>query len=180
MRIQVLEPVIGAYAPDLIIVSAGFDAVLGDPLGGMDLSPELYGHLTERMARLAKGKLVLALEGGYNLRMTAECARQCMQVGKACKGCRSIPAFVAGHRRTGPFGPGIQAIHRMCRCCLGASLPRWTRRGSLPRTQSTSWQRWRLHMRGTGLFWTASQLRRASAKPGGSTCWASRLQPACR
>ncbi len=82
--IQVLEPVIGAYAPDLIIVSAGFDAVIGDPLGGMDLSPELYGHLTERMARLAKGKLVLALEGGYNLRMTAECARQCMQVGRAC------------------------------------------------------------------------------------------------
>ena len=79
-----LEPVIGAYAPDLIIVSAGFDAVIGDPLGGMDLSPELYGHLTERMARLAKGKLVLALEGGYNLRMTAECARQCMQVGRAC------------------------------------------------------------------------------------------------
>ena len=77
---QVLEPVIAAYAPDLIIVSAGFDAVIGDPLGGMNLSPELFGHLTERMARLAKGKLVLALEGGYNLRMTAECARHCMQV----------------------------------------------------------------------------------------------------
>ncbi|CAL5221680.1 g3914 [Coccomyxa viridis] len=76
----VLEPIIGAYAPDLIIVSAGFDAVVGDPLGGMSLSPELFGHLTERMARLARGKLVLALEGGYNLRMTAECARHCMQV----------------------------------------------------------------------------------------------------
>ena len=61
---QVLEPVIAAYAPDLIIVSAGYDAVMGDPLGGMALSPELYGHLTERMARLAQGKLVLALEGG--------------------------------------------------------------------------------------------------------------------
>ena len=77
---QVLEPVIAAYAPDLTIVSAGFDAVVGDPLGGMSLSPELFGHLTERMARLARGRLVLALEGGYNLRMTAECARQCMQV----------------------------------------------------------------------------------------------------
>ena len=75
-----LEPIISAYAPDLIIVSAGFDAVVGDPLGGMSLSPELFGHLTERMARLARGKLVLALEGGYNLRMTADSARQCMQV----------------------------------------------------------------------------------------------------
>lgn len=71
---------IAAYAPDLIIVSAGYDAVVGDPLGGMNLSPELYGHLTDRMARLAKGKLVLALEGGYNLQKTAECARDCMQV----------------------------------------------------------------------------------------------------
>jgi len=72
--------VIAAYAPDLIIVSAGYDAVIGDPLGGMNLSPELYGHLTDRMARLAKGKLVLALEGGYNLQKTAECAQDCMQV----------------------------------------------------------------------------------------------------
>ncbi len=54
--------------------------MIGDPLGGMNLSPELYGHLTDRMARLAKGKLVLALEGGYNLQKTAECARDCMQV----------------------------------------------------------------------------------------------------
>lgn len=74
---------IAAYAPDLIIVSAGYDAVVGDPLGGMNLSPELYGHLTDRMARLAKGKLVLALEGGYNLQKTAQCAQECMQVSKS-------------------------------------------------------------------------------------------------
>jgi histone deacetylase 6 len=76
---QVLEPVIAAYAPDLVIVSAGFDAVVGDPLGGMCLSPELYGHLTARLIRLAP-KLVLALEGGYNLRQTAECAVECTKV----------------------------------------------------------------------------------------------------
>ena len=91
---QVLEPVIAAYAPDLVIVSAGFDAVVGDPLGGMNLSPELFGHLTERMARLAKGKLVLVLEGGYNLRMTAECARQCMQV-RARASHISVVSFVS-------------------------------------------------------------------------------------
>ena len=52
----------------------------GDPLGGMNLTPELYGHLTQRLARLAEGKLVLALEGGYNLRQTAECAAECAKV----------------------------------------------------------------------------------------------------
>ncbi len=34
-----------SFAPDLIIVSAGFDAVQGDPLGGMNLSPQVYGHM---------------------------------------------------------------------------------------------------------------------------------------
>ena len=38
---QVLEPVIGSFAPDLIIVSAGYDAVQGDPLGGMNLTPQV-------------------------------------------------------------------------------------------------------------------------------------------
>ncbi|CAL8468789.1 g8330 [Coccomyxa elongata] len=77
----VLEPIIGAFAPDLIIVSAGYDAVQGDPLGGMNLTPQVYGHMTERLARLAAGgRLVLALEGGYNLRMTAECGAECVKV----------------------------------------------------------------------------------------------------
>lgn len=96
--VQILEPVIAAYAPDLIIVSAGYDAVAGDPLGGMNLSPELYGHLTERLARLAAGnKLVLALEGGYNLRMTAECARQCMQVSSASQALRCASSLQHSH-----------------------------------------------------------------------------------
>lgn len=42
---QVLEPVMRSFAPDLIIVSAGFDAVQGDPLGGMNLTPQVYGHM---------------------------------------------------------------------------------------------------------------------------------------
>ena len=76
-----LEPVIRAYAPELIIVSAGFDAVQGDPLGGMNLTPQVFGHMTDRLSHLAGGgKLVLALEGGYNLRMTAECGAECVKV----------------------------------------------------------------------------------------------------
>lgn len=44
------------------------------------MSPECYAHMTERLLRYAGGKVVLALEGGYNLRLTAECAQQCMRV----------------------------------------------------------------------------------------------------
>jgi acetoin utilization deacetylase AcuC-like enzyme len=82
---QVLEPVIAAYAPDLIIVSAGYDAVMGDPLGGMALSPELYGHLTERMARLARGKLALALEGLVHPCLRISCLlTACLAAVTAC------------------------------------------------------------------------------------------------
>lgn len=42
-RAQVIEPYIRELAPDLIIVSAGFDAAEGDLLGGMRLSPACYG-----------------------------------------------------------------------------------------------------------------------------------------
>ena len=42
---QVIEPYIRELAPDLIIVSAGFDAAKGDLLGGMRLSPACYGAL---------------------------------------------------------------------------------------------------------------------------------------
>jgi acetoin utilization deacetylase AcuC-like enzyme len=54
------------WAPDLVIVSAGFDAMLGDPLGGFTLEPEHYAELTRRLReRLAPAPIVGLLEGGY-------------------------------------------------------------------------------------------------------------------
>ena len=112
---QVLEPVIGAFAPDLILVSAGYDAVQGDPLGGMSLTPELYGHLTARLIRLAaRGRLALALEGGYNLRQTAECAAECAKVRSVALAatCSSVrhgswdPAFHSPAARASCYMPG--------------------------------------------------------------------------
>jgi acetoin utilization deacetylase AcuC-like enzyme len=54
------------WAPDLLIVSAGFDAMLGDPLGGFTLEPGHYADLTRRMReRLPRVPIVGLLEGGY-------------------------------------------------------------------------------------------------------------------
>jgi acetoin utilization deacetylase AcuC-like enzyme len=54
------------WQPDLIVVSAGFDAMRGDPLGGFTLEPEHYAELTARLRTLAPGAaLVGVLEGGY-------------------------------------------------------------------------------------------------------------------
>lgn len=60
-----------SYEPDLILVSAGFDAHRGDPLGGMELSSECFGMLTAEIKTLADnlcgGRVVFVLEGGYDL-----------------------------------------------------------------------------------------------------------------
>jgi acetoin utilization deacetylase AcuC-like enzyme len=54
------------WSPDLVLISAGFDAMRGDPLGGFTLEPEHYADLTRRLReRLAGVPIVGMLEGGY-------------------------------------------------------------------------------------------------------------------
>jgi acetoin utilization deacetylase AcuC-like enzyme len=54
------------WAPDAVLVSAGFDAMAGDPLGGFTLEPEHYSDLSRRLReRLPKVPIVGMLEGGY-------------------------------------------------------------------------------------------------------------------
>jgi acetoin utilization deacetylase AcuC-like enzyme len=54
------------WEPDLILVSAGFDAMTGDPLGGFTLEPRHYAELTRRLReRFPGAPIVGLLEGGY-------------------------------------------------------------------------------------------------------------------
>ena len=54
------------WDPDLVLVSAGFDAMTGDPLGGFTLEPEHYADLTRRLReRFPRTPIVGLLEGGY-------------------------------------------------------------------------------------------------------------------
>jgi acetoin utilization deacetylase AcuC-like enzyme len=54
------------WEPDLVLVSAGFDAMIGDPLGGFTLEPEHYADLTRRLReRFPRAPIVGMLEGGY-------------------------------------------------------------------------------------------------------------------
>lgn len=68
---RVLAPVADEFRPEFIIVSAGFDAHKDDPLGGMELTEEGYGLMTQLLMELsdrhAHSRLLLVLEGGYNL-----------------------------------------------------------------------------------------------------------------
>jgi acetoin utilization deacetylase AcuC-like enzyme len=64
-------PALHAFQPEMIFISAGFDAHREDDIGGMGLVEADYAWITEQMmevARLyAKGRIVSCLEGGYNL-----------------------------------------------------------------------------------------------------------------
>ena len=54
------------WMPDIVLISAGFDAMLGDPLGGFTLEPDHYADLTWRLRdRLPEAPIVGMLEGGY-------------------------------------------------------------------------------------------------------------------
>ncbi len=59
------------WKPDLVLVSAGFDAHADDPLAGLEWQADDFGWLTERLCALADdlcgGRVVSALEGGYDL-----------------------------------------------------------------------------------------------------------------
>ncbi|XP_034252879.1 histone deacetylase 6 isoform X1 [Thrips palmi] len=74
---QIVLPIAYQFNPELVLVSAGFDAAVGDPLGGCKVSPECYGHLTHWLKALAGGRVVLCLEGGYNLNSISYAMTMC-------------------------------------------------------------------------------------------------------
>ncbi|KAI9244363.1 hypothetical protein BDA99DRAFT_529154 [Phascolomyces articulosus] len=77
---QVVMPIAMEFAPSLVIVSAGFDAAEGDHIGECHVTPAGYGQMTHMLKSLANGRIVLALEGGYNLDSIAKSAHACMSV----------------------------------------------------------------------------------------------------
>jgi acetoin utilization deacetylase AcuC-like enzyme len=68
---EVVIPVLRQFAPDLLIVSAGFDAHERDPLGGMRVTTPAFGAMTRELKQVADeccgGRIVAAVEGGYDL-----------------------------------------------------------------------------------------------------------------
>ncbi|KAE8447296.1 hypothetical protein EG329_010854 [Mollisiaceae sp. DMI_Dod_QoI] len=80
---QLVMPIAREYDPDLVIISAGFDAAAGDELGGCFVSPACYSHMTHMLMSLANGKVAVCLEGGYNLRAIS---RSALAVAKTLMG----------------------------------------------------------------------------------------------
>lgn len=91
---EVLEPVAEAYKPELVLVSAGFDPHEGDPLANMRVSPDgfaaMCGVVRSIAERWAGGRLVLTLEGGYDLKALGRSARVSAEIL-----CGAAPPVIA-------------------------------------------------------------------------------------
>jgi acetoin utilization deacetylase AcuC-like enzyme len=76
-------PIVRQFGPELILVSAGFDAHMDDPLGGMQLTTSYFGRLMAAIAAVAdeccRGRLVAVTEGGYDLKALAGSLRVCLE-----------------------------------------------------------------------------------------------------
>jgi acetoin utilization deacetylase AcuC-like enzyme len=121
---DLVVPALEAYRPELLMVSAGFDAHERDPLGGMRMTAAGFGRVTARLLdaaeRLCEGRVVFVTEGGYDLPALVECletviglasGRTSMDLSAPPKGDtrrgQATAAAVAGiHRAFDPLGPG--------------------------------------------------------------------------
>ncbi|XP_021038368.1 histone deacetylase 7 isoform X1 [Mus caroli] len=76
----VVMPIAREFAPDLVLVSAGFDAAEGHPapLGGYHVSAKCFGYMTQQLMNLAGGAVVLALEGGHDLTAICDASEACV------------------------------------------------------------------------------------------------------
>ncbi len=76
---QEVIPAMNAFAPDFVLISAGFDAYHADPLSNLNLDEEDYAWATRQLKEVAHkhaaGRIVSTLEGGYHIGGLASCAR---------------------------------------------------------------------------------------------------------
>jgi len=79
-----IGPALAAFRPELLVVSAGFDAHRDDPLAGLEVTTEGYRELAGMIKSWAiehsRGRTVWALEGGYNLRALGDSVVACLEV----------------------------------------------------------------------------------------------------
>jgi acetoin utilization deacetylase AcuC-like enzyme len=81
---KTIGPALDAFKPELLLVSAGFDAHRDDPLAGLEVTTDGYRELTRLINGWAmadcEGRTVWALEGGYDLRALASSVIACLEV----------------------------------------------------------------------------------------------------
>jgi acetoin utilization deacetylase AcuC-like enzyme len=160
---RVLLPIARSFDPQLVLVSCGFDAAAGDLLGGMRLSADGYAALTRRLVALAGGKVVLALEGGYNLDAIAAAAA-------------AVTRVLLGEKPAEPDpGPPNSVANRVIREVLDVHRPSAIlRRKEIPICELVGiWQRSPSHCSSARLSPSLRPRRRTRLRVRSSSCGAT-------
>ena len=71
---HVVIPFIQKSKPDILIISAGFDAHHRDPLANINLETDDFAYMTKKLQKI-QPKLLVGLEGGYDLQALGECCK---------------------------------------------------------------------------------------------------------
>jgi len=107
---KILGPVSAQFKPEFILVSAGFDIAAGDPLGGMAVSREGFGLLTDALsgmaAKSAAGRIAFVLEGGYDLPALRNGVREVLD--RLGRPTAPLPELAASEKTRLELGPCFQ------------------------------------------------------------------------
>ncbi|KAL3289654.1 hypothetical protein HHI36_023063 [Cryptolaemus montrouzieri] len=111
---NILLPMAYEFCPDLVLISAGYDAAVGCPEGQMLVTPGFYCHVVQLLAGLANGHVVMVLEGGYFIPSLTEGAAMSLK-GLLNDPCPLLVETSTVHRSV------VEAINN----CKGALYNHW-------------------------------------------------------
>ena len=103
-------PIARSFDPSLVIVSAGFDSAAGDEMEFL-VTPSGYARMLRRLKRLAGGRVVVVLEGGYNIPAVSRGLHACVAELLAVCGVVEGEEEAAQCSFLGVFTTPIQQVH---------------------------------------------------------------------
>ncbi|GIY38857.1 histone deacetylase 6 [Caerostris extrusa] len=108
---NVLLPIAYEFCPELVLISAGYDAAIGCPEGEMRVTPPTYAHFLNSISCLAGGKICVILEGGYCLSSLSESVALSLK-GLLGDHCLSIPPCLGVQESTVESILNVLSVHR--------------------------------------------------------------------
>ncbi|HEY8201482.1 MAG TPA: histone deacetylase, partial [Actinomycetota bacterium] len=109
---RIVDPVVRAFGPELLVVSAGYDAHTRDPLSSTEVTTSGFARIAGRLAGLAaevcEGRMVTTLEGGYDL----EGLSTSFVVTMRALAQDDLPAAEDGEAEVDPASPQAKALER--------------------------------------------------------------------
>jgi acetoin utilization deacetylase AcuC-like enzyme len=112
---RLIVPVLTRFGPDLLVVSAGFDAHERDPLAGMRMSTGGFANLTQQLCDVAdeccRGRAIFVTEGGYHLPTLAACALTTLEIAAGQTRIAPYAAQAGDARRSRETIAAVRAAH---------------------------------------------------------------------